>query len=422
MMEKRIKVKKGIKKALVMSLLAGCITMFAACGKDEAKEESKTVTYKVSVEDALGNKYTSGVIAKFMQNNEQVAMQVCDANGIATKELDRGDYDVEISFTSGDEGYSYKKEGLKVTADKPEITVVVAYTQSNEATPLYVDTKEYEAYSVNSGCTEVKLVDGRNYFLFTPTEAGTYEFSIAEGNVEAIGYYGAPHYVQSISAAEVKDNKFTVSVKASMISTGDTGTTVIVFGVDKADSDSCVLGVERIGDPQYGVEDEPWIIYEKTTQIKTYTLPVGSKLGEFDLTAASYDLVLNEEDGFYHLNSVDGPLVLVRLAKESKYLASFKTILENSGVVKYFYDEDGNFVKKENYADCLLEYIECADKESGTYPLTEDLKYIITQRGDHEGWWDIDSHSYLFIDQEGFKLKNINSEIAWLFMCCYIEE
>ena len=414
--------KKRIKKALVMSLLAGCITMFAACGKDKAKEESKTVTYKVSVEDALGNKYTSGVIAKFIQGSEQVAMQVCDANGVATKELDRGDYNVEISFTSGDEGYSYNKEGLKVTADKPELTVVVAYSQADEATSLFVDTKEYEAYTINSGCTDVKLVEGRNYFLFKPSEAGTYEISVPDGKVEAIGYYGAPHYVQSQSAAEVKDNKFKVSVSADMIGADETGTTVIVIGVDKGDSDNCVLGVQRIGDPEYTIADEPWTVYEKTVELKTYTLPEGAKLGEFDLTADSYEVVLNEKDGFYHLNSADGPLVLVRLAKDSKYLASFKTILENSGVVKYFYDEDGNFVKKENYTDCLLEYIEYVDEKSGTYPLTEDLKYIITQRGDHEGWWNADGQTYLFVDEEGFKLQNINSEIAWLFMCCYIEE
>ena len=83
----------------------------------------------------------------------------------------------------------------------------------------------------------------------------------------------------------------------------------------------------------------------------------------------------------------------------SKYLASFKTILENSGVVKYFYDEDGNFTKKENYADCLLEYIEYVDEESGTYPLTEDLKYIVTQRGEHEGWWNPEGQTYLFVDE-----------------------
>lgn len=417
-----MKNNKKFYKSLVLLMLLGVAMMFVACGKDKTGEDSKTATYKVSVVDALGNPYSSGVIAKFMQGGQQIAMQVCDSNGVAAKELEKGEYDIELAFTDGDEAYSYDKEGLKVTADKWEIEVVVAYELPTESTELYVDTKEYTAYSVTTGCTTVKLEDGRNYFLFTPSEAGKYEFSIAEGDVAAIGYYGAPHYVQSQNAAEVVDNKFNVSIKASMIGTGDTGTTVIVIGIDKADSDSCVLGIERVGEPDYGVEDEPWITYEKTSELKEYILPEGAKLGEFDLTADSYELIYNEEDGYYHLNTEDGPLVLMRLAEDSQYLACFKTILENSGVVKYFYDEDGNFVKKENYADCLLEYIEYVDENSGTYPLTEDLKYIVTQRGDHEGWWDAEGNTYLFKDKDGNKLPGINSDIAWLFMCCYIEE
>ena len=71
-----------------------------------------------------------------------------------------------------------------------------------------------------------------------------------------------------------------------------------------------------------------------------YALPAGATLGEFDLKAEDYTLVLNEQDGFYHLNAADGPLVLMRLGQKSEYLDSFKTILERSGVVKYFFDEE----------------------------------------------------------------------------------
>jgi hypothetical protein len=38
------------------------------------------------------------------------------------------------------------------------------------------------------------------------------------------------------------------------------------------------------------------------------------------------------------------------------------------------------------------------------------------------GWWDSDrtNGSYLFIDENGNKLSDINEDIAWLLMCCYI--
>ena len=276
------------------------------------------------------------------------------------------------------------------------------------------------------GATNVKLdAAERTYYLFAPTEAGTYEFSLLN-NDAAIGYYGAPHFVQENNAAEVVDNKFTVSIRADMIGTSNTGTTVLVIGIDAGEGDAS-LGIQRIGDPEWTVEDEPWTIYETTAKLTAYKLPAGAKLGEFDLKAPTdkYKLVLNETDGFYHLDSADGPLVLMRLGEKSggsKYLDPFEVILEHSGVSKYFYDENGEFVKREKYDDCLLEYFEYMDEETGLYPLNEDLKYILQQRGDYSGWWNPDESLYLFVDENRNKIVGINHEIAWLFMCCYIEQ
>ena len=165
------------------------------------------------------------------------------------------------------------------------------------------------------------------------------------------------------------------------------------------------------------------ITYATTATLAPYKLASSTKLNNFDIKASSdkYNLVYNEADGFYHLDSVDGPLVLVRLAEDCDYIACFQTILDRSGVTKYFYDEDGKFVKKESYSECLLEYIECVDEVEGVYPLTEDLKYIIQQRGEYVGWWDIESSGYLFKDMNGNKDSDINADIAWLLMSCYIE-
>ena len=69
----------------------------------------------------------------------------------------------------------------------------------------------------------------------------------------------------------------------------------------------------------------------------------------------------------------------------------------------------------------MLEYIEYVDENVGVYPLTEDLKYIIQQRGDYAGWWNIDGQGYIFKDMNGNNDSSINEDIAWLLMCCYIE-
>lgn len=411
---------KRIRAMLLAALMLCSVILCSACGGNSSEP-----TYKVSVVDALGNPYTSGVVVKFMQNGTQAGMQVVGESGVAEKALPKGDYTVELQFTDSDVNYVYDDANLSLSADQTELEIVLSYALGEESRSLFVTDRDYEAYSVGTGCTKVTLNgEKKSYFLFTPSEAGTYEFSLI-GSDAAIGYYGAPHFVQQISAAEVVDNKFTISIRADMIGTGDTGTSVCVLGIDAAEGDA-ILAIERIGDPEWSVTDEPWTVYETTAELKEYTLPAGAQLTDFDLTAATdkYKLVLNETDGFYHLNKADGPLVLVRLGKNSggsQYLDDFQTILEHSGVNKYFYDENGEFVKKEKYDDCLLEYFEYMDEAAGVYPLTEDLKYIIQSRGEYSGWFDPSEGLYLFKDENGNSIPGINNEIAWLFMCGYIE-
>ena len=150
-------------------------------------------------------------------------------------------------------------------------------------------------------------------------------------------------------------------------------------------------------------------------------MPTGAKLTDFDLTAKNYELVLGS-DGFYHLNDANGPLVVVYLGVPSKYLDSFQKMVDSSRVGKIFYDEKGNFHKKESYNECLLSYFEVMDADAGVYPLTEDLKYIIQQRGDYYGWWNAASKGYIFVDAQGNPDVTINPDVAWLFACAYIAQ
>ena len=411
-----MKFKRFLSVILAALTAVSMLTVLSGCGGQK--------TYKVTVKDALGNPYKTGIVVEFNKNGKRVAMQPCDENGTAEKKLEKGKYEISLSFTDDKVKYYYE-ENQSVTARNNEIDIIMAYKVSGEPETLYVKSEEYDAYNLNVGCTYVELKSGkRNYFLFTPKTAGTYEFSIADGADAEIGYYGAPHYVQENNNAEVKDKKFEMSVSASMIGTGDSGTSVYVIGVDAGDkTKNCVIGINRTGDAKKTIEDEPWTVYNKTVELKDYTLPQGAQIKEFDLTASTdtYKFVFNKNDGFYHLNSETGPLVLVRLAEDCDYIACFKTMLDRSGVVKYFFDKNEKFIKKESYSECLLEYIECVDENEGVYPLTEDLKYIIQQRGDYAGWWNSESNTYIFKDINGDIIPGINSEIAWLLMCCYIE-
>jgi len=290
---------------------------------------------------------------------------------------------------------------------------------------LFVSGDEADAYYVNAGCTNVELAEGqRSYFLFVPREAGMYEFSVEADSKTEIGYYGAPHFVQENSAAEVKDGKFSMNITEGMISTENTGTTVVVIGIDSDKKANGVLCINRTGDPEKTIEDMEWTIYKKTVELSKFTMPAGKSLVDFDIFAdTEYKLVLNKADGFYHLNNENGPLVVVYLTEDPTvpYLPCFKNILDLSGISKYIFDENDECIEKISYSECLLEYIDYADDNVGVYPLTEDLKTIILERGNYVGWWDSESPNFVFKDQAGAPIPGLNEDNAWLFMCAYIQ-
>ena len=79
-----------------------------------------------------------------------------------------------------------------------------------------------------------------------------------------------------------------------------------------------MLNIQRTGDTEWTIDDEPWSTYQNKWEIAPYTLPEGVTLKGFELTAptVAYNLVLNETDRCYHLNSADGKLIFVQLEKE----------------------------------------------------------------------------------------------------------
>lgn len=424
---------KNQLKRLAALVLTLCLAFsLAACGGTGSGSESGNASaapgYTVRVVDGAGNPYTEGVIVRFMQGGTQVAMEVIGADGTVTKDLEKDDYTVELMFTDSGAAFYYDTTDLTLSADKKTLEIVLAMSQAGEAEHLNVpvagtgERADVEAYQVSVGSTYVKLTSGaRSYFLFTPAEGGTYQVSVNDAEV-TVGYYGSPFFVQELNnGTEQEDGSITIDVRPDMIGTGNTGTSVLVLGVDAGEGvDAGTLNVVRIGDHKHTVSDEPWNYYQTTMELAPYVTPDGADVKEFDLTAESYDLV-KDDAGYYHLNAADGPLVVVMLGEDPDYVDCFKTILDYTGVVKYFYDESGEFIKKESYQECLFDYFEVMDEDTGHYPLTDDLMYIIQQAGDHLGWYDPDNPVYIFKDQNGDPVPGINEEVSWLFMCRYIE-
>ena len=391
------------------TLLAGC----QAATMGDATLSANT-DYSVKVIDALGVPFTKGVIVQYMQDGKQVAMQPVNAEGIASKNLPRGDYSVELMFTDS-KITCYYDNSKTMTKTETDMDIQVYQLPSEQTQSIHAGGKDYQAHSVAAGGTYVTLKSGMNYFLFSADQAGTYKIS-APADVAELGYYGMPHFVQDNSALEVVDNTVTISIKESMLAG------VFVLGLNAKADGNCVLKIERIGEPEWDVSDEPWTVYKTTADLMPYTVPKGSKLNDFDLTAGGYALVLNSQDGCYHLNTEDGPLVVVYLGVDTKYLDSFQTIADNSAICSYYYDENGKFIRKESYNECLMEYFAVMDEDAGVYPLTEDLKYIIQQRGEYYGWWKPGANTNIFVDSQGNFMPDINTDIAWLFACAYLSQ
>ena len=411
-----MKLKRCIALLLAVVL---CIGVFSACGG------SSDAAYTVKVTDAQGNA-SAGVIVKFLQNGAQVAMQPVNAQGVAEKTLAKGDYTVELVFTGDNTGGYYDQDAAVLTKDKTSLEITLYNSVSGEGTDLFAPSltgeegKTHKAHNVTVGSTYIQVEAGeRNYFLFTPTQAGTYQVTV-DNSALKLGYYGSPYFVQKESVVEIVDNAFTISISASMIGSGSTGSVCLVIGVDGiAEKTGCVLSVVRTGDPQHGIEDEPWTLYQTTHTPAPFslTLAAGEELTYVDIkgTTQANQVVYNAADGFYHFGTADGPVVYVHLGKKAPNV-SLQTMIQGDGPVggaplrKYFYDNDGKFIKKEDYTDIMTGYFANMDQNLGIYPLNSDLVYIL-QNG-CSGWWDATSPDYIF--------EGCNPEIGWMFALCYV--
>ena len=411
---------KVFKKFLAIVTALSMLLALCACGDDnkmdkatDGKDSGTTASYEVTVLDGQGNPMTSGVVVKFMKDGEQVAMQKTNDKGVAVKELEKGDYTVELMFTDANQSGYYDEAAATLSADKTKLELSLVNKLGTAGIDLVVGGDTYTAYNVDAGSTYVPVKkDVRNYFIFTPTKGGNYEFRVND-NAITIGYYGGPFFVQTESAVEVIDNVVTLSISDSSLGGS------YVIGLDGLEEDAeAILGIIRIGDPTETIADKPWTPYNTTHTPSPYTLNLnGKSLKYIDITGKTEDatIIYNETDGYYHFGTADGPIVLVHLGKKAPYV-SLQTVIEGDGlgggapIREYFFDEDGNFVKKEDYTDILRTYFENLDKDTGVYPLTKDLEYII-KNGCH-GWWEKDDPDFIFTD--------CNPEIGWMFALCYV--
>ena len=372
------------------------------------EEETKTLDYSVAVKDYAGNA-GKDIVVQFMDGETPVAMEPVDENGTVKVQLKSGKYDVKLVF-SGETMY-YEEKKAVVDAENTSIEILLAKAFAGEKMELYVG----DAPILSLGGTYVTLqANAMNYFVFVPEVSGTYKFTTSDPEAVLSYWGGSTAFIQDVTGGtDYKDNAFTQNIKDKNLGG------VVILGVTGAED--CIVEISRTGDAVLDETDIEPEIYEAKTAPKAFTLSAPSgTLKYVDLTAEQATAVYSEADGYYHLNSAEGAVLYMNLGENAPYISMYKMLgftgIGGTSLNKSFYDENGEFVKKEDYTACMSSYVECIDEKTGLYPLTEDLIYMVQNGGEFKGWWDAENPSYMFAELEGF-----NPAIGWMFAVCYYE-
>ena len=269
--------------------------------------------------------------------------------------------------------------------------------------------EEKEPYAVNYdvmlalGANELTMDDSveTTVFEFCPEEAGVYSFTADNADAK-VGYWGAGSFFVS----DQTENK--TSTLTYTLTTAGPSIMVGISGVE-----SCTLTVVREGDAEEKPTNEVRV-YENTVTPEAFTLELaeGQALVDVDVTDNAADAAVLGEDGYYHLNTADGPVLLVNL---NHSMSSLVTAM-SYGQVKAPIYVDGELSHIVDYYAALEEYTACMDESKSVYPLTADLMQMLKDLGNSKGWYDTNVLGFYL-----FGNATVDPATAWMFACCYAE-
>ena len=417
------------------------------CGKtlseNPPKEDGKDgkIIYKITVTDPFGNPF-SDMVVTVMNGDEPLAVKMTDVNGMVScsekNALDALDTPYTVTVADPKNSNFYYDESLARLSDGAEELTIVLYdvTVGAYEETLYINDELYdsvEAPVIDEGVYSVDLKTGRNYFVFYATIRGQYIISCDDEKISNIGYYGSPHFVQSLDIASQndetadvfkKDGNLIFNIRAFNVGSDYYSASRYVVRIDSEADTKAFLSIKRSEDELPPSKEElPWEEYILASDPLPYVADSSitgmSDLTDFDVTNKNLKVVYNENDGFYHLGEENGPVILVKLTVDSRFLTSFKTIMETTRLSAYVYNEDGVLERKINYHGMMEKYIAAADENLGVYPLTQGIKEMLTVIGEAWGWYAEGGPNNIFAIAGTLGAVKEN---LYLFACCYYEE
>lgn len=380
--------------------------------ESETEPEPQTVSYTVSVVGSDGAPRQRAALS-ILKGGEKVASVTTAADGTAKVDLVPDTYEVVLNNLLGEK---YDASTCILTPEDTALTIqLLALPTTGEEIYAYSESANdympYQAGAIAEGFTYAINVSAKDmtYYLFTASRGGEFRISTEQSLAISIGYYGSTSFVMTDSIVPEENNAIVVEVYDDMVNNY-----AFVIGVRTEDEAlcECALKVEYESEREPTENDMPWtdLMPEKT--LTQYTKGTGT-VKNFAVDSAEITLVYSPADGYYHVGSEDGPVVLVNLGNNSQYMDALTTVCSNMRLGVYVYDEDGKLVSKDSYNELIWAYDAVSD--NGYYPLDDTLLDMLRTVGDYMGWYDPSSPMYLF---GGVALEPAN---AYLFACVYLQ-
>ncbi|MBR4881072.1 MAG: hypothetical protein IKU19_04010, partial [Clostridia bacterium] len=231
-------------------------------------------------------------------------------------------------------------------------------------------------------------------FSFAPEETGKYTFTTDNAVMGIISYNGMWVYFDP-SAENIAETTLTWECTA-------VGQEIWIAVL--ADTNAADITVVK-GD--LVINNTEKINYENTAKVEPFTYEGNvDELVGVDTFDDVVDTAVLGADGFYHLNSVNGPILYANINDEFMSLVA----AQSYGQLKYvIYDEDGNASSIIDYTFAFMDYQDAADQNTFLYPLTADLMAIFQNVGENYGWYGASG----WVGGE--------EADAWMFACYYDE-
>ena len=288
--------------------------------------------------------------------------------------------------------------------DWSEAAATISYEATFEASELEVVKDELAETSVELvvGEQNVELLPNAitTLFNFYAPEAGIYTLTVPAGAEAALyGFTWTPYQF-----AEGTTLIFTATEEGQGFMIG-LSNAVASFNVT----------LEKTGEYE-APKETTYINYEPTIEFDdNFELPEGD-VTNVDITEA-HTAVLGD-DGFYHLDTVDGPILYVNLNSDGFTLA---TLLDAGAPItmrgEKFQDENGDLFCYDYMNMIAFGDYYSYSKECDYYPLTADLMAFFQDYGAAQGWYNAN-----FSNFEAIKSGEFNEESAWMVALVYIAD